>query len=157
MDIKDLTNAGVLVSLGVDGSATNDSSNMLDSLRMAYIMQCYHSKSRGGSASAYDMLKVATINGAKTLGRNDLGSLEIGKAADLFMIDTNVLELTGTLHDPKNLLASAGVTGPVWMTMINGKVVYENGHLNGVDEQELAEKGEQVCTKVLRSEFKEYF
>ena len=157
LDIKAMLNEGVLISLGVDGSATNDSSNLLDSLRMAYIMQAYHSKRRGGCVSPYDMLKVATVNGAKTLGRNDLGSLETGKAADLFMIDTNVLELTGTLHDPKNLLASVGVTGPVWMTMINGKIVYENGHLSGVDEQTLAKKGEQVCTKVLRSEFKEYF
>lgn len=157
LDIKALNQAGVLVSLGADGSATNDSSNLLDALRMAYIMQAFHSKKRGGCVSPYDMLKVATINGAKTLGRNDLGSLEIGKAADLFMIDTSVLELTGTLHDPKNLLARAGVTGPVWLTMINGKVVYEDGHLTGVDEQKLAKEGEEVCTKVLRNQFKEYF
>lgn len=157
LDIKALLDEGVLVSLGADGSATNDSSNLLDALRMAYIMQAYHSKSRGGCVSPYDMLKVATINGAKTLGRNDLGSLEEGKAADLFMIDTGVLELTGTLHDPKNLLAGAGVTGPVWMTMVNGKVVFKDGHLTGVDERVLAEKGEQTCTRVLRSQFKEYF
>lgn len=157
LDIKALNQAGVLVSLGADGSATNDSSNLLDALRMAYIMQAFHSKKRGGCVSPYDMLKVATINGAKTLGRNDLGSLEIGKAADLFMIDTSVLELAGALHDPKTLLARAGVTGPVWLTMINGKVVYEDGHLTGVDEQKLAIEGEEVCTKVLRNEFKEYF
>ncbi|WP_291637920.1 amidohydrolase [Clostridium sp.] len=157
LDIKAMQKEGILISLGVDGSSTNDSSNLLDSLRMAYIMQAYHSKSRGGCVSPYEMLKVATINGAKTLGRNDLGSIEIGKAADLFMIDTSVLELAGALHDPKNLIASAGVTGPVWLTMINGKVVYEDGHLVGVDEYTLAEKGEEVCTKVLRNEFKEYF
>ena len=157
LDIKALNNAGVLISLGADGSATNDSSNLLDSLRMAYIMQAYHSKSRGGCVSPYEMLKIATINGAKTLGRNDLGSLEVNKAADLFMIDTDVLELTGTLHDPKNLLASTGVTGPVWLTMINGKIVYEDGHLTSVEEHALVEKGEEVCTKVLRNEFKEYF
>jgi hydroxyatrazine ethylaminohydrolase len=151
LDIKALLNEGVLVSLGVDGSSTNDSSNLLDSLRIAYIMQAYHSKSRGGSVSPYDMLKVATVNGAGTLGRNDSGSIEAGKAADLFMIDTNVLELTGTLHDPKNLLASVGITGPVWMTMINGKVVYANGHLTGVDEQALSKKGEKICNEVMRS------
>ena len=150
LDIKALSNTGILVSLGVDGSATNDSSNLLNSLRMGYIMQAYFSKNRSGCVSPSDMLKVATINGAGTLGRKDLGSLEAGKAADLFMIDTNVPELTGTLHDPKNLLASVGVTGPVWMTMINGKVIYENGHLTGVDEQSLSEKGEKICTKVNR-------
>lgn len=151
LDIKALQNEGVLISLGVDGSSTNDSSNLLDSLRIAYIMQAYHSKIRGGSVSPYDMLKVATVNGAGTLGRNDSGSIEAGKAADLFMIDTNVLELTGALHDPKNMLASVGITGPVWMTMINGKVVYANGHLTGVDEQALSEKGEKICNEVMRS------
>lgn len=154
LDIKWLMEQGVLVSLGCDGSATNDSSNELDALRMAYLMQAYHTKARGGCASAYDMLKVATVNGAKMLGRHDLGSLEPEKGADLFMIDTNCLELTGALHDPKNLLARVGVTGPVWMTMVNGKVVYKDGHLTGVDEEKLAREGEEVCTKVLRDEFK---
>ena len=103
------------------------------------------------------MLKVATINGAKMLGRTELGSLEIEKGADLFMIDTNKLELTGALHDPKNMLARVGVTGPVWMTMVNGKVVYKDGHLTGVDEEKLAREGEEVCTKVLRNEFKNFW
>ena len=157
LDIKKFTEMGILVSLGCDGSATNDSSNELDALRMAYLMQSYHTKERGGCTSAYDMLKVATINGAKMLGRPELGSLEIEKGADLFMIDTNKLELTGALHDPKNMLARVGVTGPVWMTMVNGKVVYKDGHLPGVDEEKLAREGEEVCTKVLRNEFKNFW
>lgn len=157
LDIKWLQEQGILVSLGCDGSATNDSSNELDALRMAYLMQSYHTKERGGCVSSYDMLKVATVNGAKMLGRPELGSLEVDKGADLFMIDTNKLELTGALHDPKNLLARVGVTGPVWMTMVNGKVVYKDGHLTGVDEEKLAREGEEVCTKVLRDEFKNFW
>ena len=157
LDIKKLQDMGIVVSLGCDGSATNDSSNELDALRMAYLMQAYHTKERGGSISAYDMLKVATINGAKTLGRNDLGSLEVEKGADLFIIDTRGLEFTGAIHDPKNLLARAGVTGPVWMTIVNGKIVYADGHLTGVDEEKFAREGEGVCTKVLRSQFPNYW
>ena len=143
--------------LGCDGSATNDSSNELDALRMAYLMQAYHTKERGGSVSAYDMLKVATINGAKTLGRMDLGSLEPEKGADMFLVDTRSLEFTGAVHDPKNLLARVGVTGPVWMTIVNGKIVYADGHLTGVDEEKLAQEGEEVCTKVLRNQFPNYW
>ncbi len=157
LDIKKLQEMGVLVSLGCDGSATNDSSNELDALRMAYLMQAYHTKERGGSVSAYDMLKVATINGAKTLGRMDLGSLEPEKGADMFLVDTRSLEFTGAVHDPKNLLARVGVTGPVWMTIVNGKIVYANGHLTGVDEEKLAQEGEEVCTKVLRNQFPNYW
>lgn len=95
-------------------------------------------------------LKIATVNGAQDLGRNDLGSLEPEKGADLFMVDAGVLELTGTLHDPRNLLARTGVTGNVWLTMVNGQVVFQDGHLTRVDEGKLAREGEAVCTKVLR-------
>ena len=151
LDIKAMQERGVLISLGCDGAATNDSSSMLDTLRMGYLMQTYHTKMRGGSVSAYDMLKCATINGAKTLGRSDLGSLEEGKAADLFMVDVEKMEYTGALHDPKNFLARVGATGPVALTMINGKVVWKDGEFPGIDEAKLAAEGEAVCTKVIRS------
>ena len=157
LNIKQLMDMGICISLGCDGSATNDSSNLLDTLRMAYLMQAWHTKARGGCVTAYDLLKAATINGAKTLGRPDLGSLEVNKGADLFMVDTRGLELTGALHDPKNILARGGLTGPVWMTMVNGKVVYQDGRLMGVDEERLAREGEIVCSKVLRNSFSEYW
>lgn len=150
LPMKKMLEGGVKLSLGVDGSATNDSSNLLDALRMAYIMQCYYSKERGGAISSYDMLKIATVGGAETLGRKDIGSLEVGKGADMFFIDAESLELTGTEHDPKNLLARVGVTGQVFLTMINGKVVFKDGRLCGIDEHSLREEGEKVCTKVLR-------
>lgn len=151
LDMKAMIKAGMLVSIGCDGCATNDSSSMLDSLRMAYLMQAYFSKSRGGCITPYDILKMATVNGAKTLGRDDLGSLEAGKAADLFMIDADVPELMGALHDPQNVLPRTGVTGPVWLTMINGKVVYQDGHLTGVDEEKITAEGEKVFRNAVSS------
>ena len=153
LPLRQMAEAGVCVSLGCDGSATNDSSSLLDSMRTAWIMQAWHSKQRGGCISPYEMLKIATVNGAKTLGRDDLGSLEPEKGADLFFVDTRKLELTGTLHDPRNLLARAGVTGPVALTMVNGRVVFRDGHFPGVDEEGLAREGEAVCTRVLREPF----
>lgn len=150
LPLGQMAEMGVCVSLGCDGSATNDSSSLLDSMRTAWMMQAWHSKERGGCISPYEMLKIATVNGAKTLGRNDLGSLEPEKGADLFMIDAGKLELTGTLHDPRNLLARTGVTGETTLTMVNGKVVFQNGVLTGVDERILAKEGETVCTRVLR-------
>ncbi|MFR0789204.1 MAG: hypothetical protein ACLSHM_13925 [Vescimonas sp.] len=84
------------------------------------------------------------------IGRPELGQLAAGKAADLFMIDAQRLEYAGALHDPASMLAKLGVTGPVWLTMINGRVVYRDDHLTGVDEAKLLQEGEQVCTRVLR-------
>ncbi|MCF7949450.1 MAG: amidohydrolase family protein [Spirochaetia bacterium] len=157
IDIPSMKKNGMRLSLGCDGSATNDSSNMLDSLRMAYLMQSYHSKSRGGAPSGYEMLKLATKGGSHMIGRNDLGSLEPGKGADLFMIDTERLDLAGALHDPGNLLARVGVTGDVWLTMVNGKVVYSDGILTGVDEIRLAREAEEVCTRVLREKSSKFY
>ncbi|NCC66009.1 MAG: amidohydrolase, partial [Spirochaetia bacterium] len=144
LDIPAMKKAGMTVSLGCDGSATNDSSNLLDSLRMAYLAQSYHSKTRKGAPSSYEMLKLSTVDGAKTLGRDDVGSVEVGKAADLFAIDISKLELAGTLHDAKNLLGRVGLTGEVALTMVGGKVVFQDGRLVGVDETELAKQAEIV-------------
>lgn len=150
IDISAMQKAGMRLSLGVDGSATNDSSNLLDSLRMAFLAQSYHSKGRGGAPTPYDILKIATRGGADVLGRNDLGSLEINKGADLFMIKINKLEYAGAVHDPANLLARVGVTGPVDLTMVNGEVVYQDGEFGNVDQEKLFYKAEQVCDRVVR-------
>jgi hydroxyatrazine ethylaminohydrolase len=151
LDFKAMQEKNVLISLGCDGQASNDGSNLLDSLRIAYVMQAFYSNQRGGCVTPYELLKIATINGAKTLGRKELGSLEEGKAADLFMVDTGTLELAGALHDPKNMLAKIGVTDSVWLTMINGETVFREGTIMGVDERKLAHEGEEVCTRVLRN------
>ncbi len=153
LEMKPMMDAGVTLSLGCDGSATNDGSSLLDAMRVAFLAQTYFSKTRHSCVSAYDILKMATVGGAKTLGRSDLGSLEPEKGADLFMIRTDRLELAGALHDPKNLLPRCAVTGPVDLTMINGKVVFKDGVLTGVDEEALAAKGEEVCNRVLRKPF----
>ena len=150
LDIPALTKAGVVVSLGCDGCSTNEGSSMLDALRLAYLMQTFRNGDRTGCPLPYDILKLATVNGAAALGRSDIGSLEPGKAADLFMVDLGGLEFAGALHDPRNLLPKLGVTGDVWLTMINGRIVYFNREFPGVDERRLAREGEEVCTRVLR-------
>jgi len=156
IDIPAMDKAGMRLSLGCDGSATNDGSSLLDSLRMAYLMQAFHSKNRGGSPSSYEILKIATVGGAGVMGRKDIGILEPQKGADLFMIDTEKLELSGALHDPKNLIAKIGATGYVWLTMVNGKVIYRDGVLLGVDEKQLAMEAENTCTRVIRDQSQTY-
>jgi hydroxyatrazine ethylaminohydrolase len=157
LDMTAMLSAGLKLGLGVDGSATNDGSSLLDTLRMAYLMQAYHSKQRGGCLRPYDLLKIGTSGGARLLGRDDLGSLEPGKAADLFLVDSGVLELAGATHDPANLLARTAVTGPVQLTMVNGKVVWRDGTMTGIDERDLAEKADRACTRAIRSRAASYF
>lgn len=152
IDIPAMLKSGMQLSLGVDGSATNDGSNPLDTLRLAFLMQTFHGKQRSGSPTPYQMLKLATKGGADMLGRQDLGCLEPGRGADLFMIKTDKLEYAGAVHDPANLLARVGVTGPVDLTMVNGEVVFRDGKLPGIDEEVMFAEAEAVCNRVIRAD-----
>lgn len=155
IDMKQILSTNTTISLGVDGSATNDSSNLLDTLRLAYLMQASLSKQRGGTVTPYDIVKMATRGGAKSLGRPEIGYLATDMAADLFALDVNRLEFVGALHDIKNLIPRLAYTGEVDFTMVNGEIVFRNGELTRVDEEELkqqAEKSQQRINLIIDQE-----
>ena len=131
--IPDMLALGVPVGLAVDGSASNDGSNLLEELRVAYLLHRLRSSER--APSGYDLLKIATRGGARVLGREDIGSLEAGKAGDLFLIRRDRLELVGADLDVKSMLGTVGFKGPVDATVVNGRVVVREGRLTGVDEE----------------------
>lgn len=145
--IPEMLELGVPVGLAVDGSASNDGSNLLEELRVAYLLHRLNASTK--APTGYQLLKMATVGSAKVLGRNDIGSLEVGKAGDMFLLDTRRLELVGTQLDPKSLLGTVGWKGAVDYTVVNGKVVVKNGHLVGVDETVEAEKANALVTKYL--------
>ena len=153
LDVRAMLDAGVPLSLGCDGGASNDGSNLLDSVRMGYLLQMLFGKERGHCITAYDMLKIATVGGAKMLGRDDIGTIEVGKAADLFMLDAGRLDFVGATQNPRDIIAKLGLTGEVYMTMINGKVVFRDGKLTNIDERDIAKSAESILTSVLRSQF----
>ncbi len=140
---------GVKVGLGVDGSASNDCSNMLAEIRAAYLMHrlMYSSNAPDG----YEILKLAVQGGANILGRDDIGSIEEGKAADLFMINTNRLELAGALLDPKCMLATVGYNRPVDYTIVNGRIVVKHGVLCCIDEEKTASKANSLVEKLMNN------
>jgi len=146
-NIPAMLEMGVPVGLAVDGSASNDCSNLMAEIRAAYLMHRLHFGRR--APSGYDLLKIATRGGASILGRNDIGSLEVGKAADLFMIDTALLELTGALSDPASLFGTVGYSRPAKMVMVNGQVVSENGVLTRIDEPVIREKAAGMVAELL--------
>lgn len=138
--IPEMLKLGVPVGLAVDGSASNDGSNLLEEIRVAYLL---HRLTSGSAApTGYDLLKMATRGSAQVLGRKDIGSLEVGKAGDLFLVDTRRLELVGTHLDPKSLLGTVGLKGPVDYTVVNGQVTVKNGRLVTVDEKAAQQKAD---------------
>ena len=86
------------------------------------------------------MLRIATRGGAELLGRKDIGYLDVDMAADIFMLDTTRLQYVGTNKDPIALLATVGVNHPVDYTIINGKIVVENGIIKTIDEKDIVSK-----------------
>ena len=73
----------------------------------------------------------------------------MGKCADLFLLDANRLELVGACQDPKSLLATVGLKGPVDYTVVNGRVTVAQGRLTNVDEEKLAEQANQKAADYL--------
>jgi len=128
--VREMLDAGVKVSLAVDGSASNDSSHMLAEARQALLLQ--RVLKGAGALAAEEALWMATRGGAAVLGRDDIGALAPGMAADFVAFDLTQLGYAGAQHDP---LAALVFVAPseVALSVINGRVVVEGGQLLGVD------------------------
>ena len=138
---------GVPVGLAVDGSASNDGSNMLEELRVGYLLHRLNNSVTAPTGA--DMLKVATRGSASVLGRDDLGYLAPGMAADFFMINSNRLEMIGTLQDVAAMPATVGFKGAVDYTVVNGRIVVKGGRLVNVDEDKLVREANRSVTAYL--------
>lgn len=144
--IPQMLEKNVPVGLAVDGCGSNDASNLMADIRIAYLLHRLNSSNK--APTGYQILKLATVGSANLLGRNDIGSISVGKAADLFMINVNKLELVGALLDPAAFLATVGYSRPVDFTIINGKIVCRDGKLTGVDEEKIKEQAAKEVARV---------
>ena len=145
--IPDLMKRGVPVGLAVDGSASNDCSNLLAEIRAAYLV---HRLTWSNDApTGYDILKLATRGSAAVLGRDDIGQLAVGKAGDLFLVDVDCLDLVGAQLDPGCLFGTVGYARPAKCVVAAGKVIAEDGRLLGIDEPTVTEHANQTMLSFL--------
>jgi cytosine/adenosine deaminase-related metal-dependent hydrolase len=155
--ILDLISAGVDVGLGVDGSASNDGSHLIEETRQAMLLARLRAGMMGASRSdgenipimtARQALELATRGGAAVLGRSDIGSLEPGKTADFTAINLNRIDYAGALHDP---VAAIVFSAPVKVdyTIVGGKMIVKNGELTTVDLPELIGQHNQAAARLL--------
>lgn len=148
---------GVDVGLGVDGSASNDSSHMLNEARMAMMLARVKSapeslaQEPGEVMTARQALELATLGGAAVLGRPDIGSLAPGKCADFIAINLNRIEYAGALHDP---VAAALFCSPVTVDFnyVHGRAVVAEGQLVGAELPELVERHNQASRRLVRGD-----
>jgi cytosine/adenosine deaminase-related metal-dependent hydrolase len=149
--------AGVKVGLGVDGSASNDSSHMLAEVRQAMLLSRLAAGVQGASRSseaapplmtARQALEICTRGGAAVLGRSDVGSLERDKCADFFAINLNRLDYAGALQDP---LAAIIFCQPLRAdyTYVGGKGVVSESHLTTVELGRLVEDHNRAASRLM--------
>ena len=133
--VRELLDAGVRVGLGVDGSASNERSDLLFEVKQALLV----ARGRGGPAAltAREALRLGTRGGAALLGRDDLGSLEPGKCADIAVWSTDALELSGAADPVAGLVFSA--PHRVDRLIVGGVDVVRGGALVHADEAAIAQ------------------
>jgi cytosine/adenosine deaminase-related metal-dependent hydrolase len=141
--VREMRDAGVKVGIALDGSASNDGNDLLLEARMALLLQRV---ARGASAfSVMEALELATVGSAAVIGRQDLGQLAPGKAADFIGVRLDRLELAGgAVHDPAAALLLCTPHG-VDLSVINGRVVVREGRLQGVELEPLVERHNQLA------------
>ncbi|MCH7587195.1 MAG: 8-oxoguanine deaminase [Chloroflexi bacterium] len=146
--------AGVSVGLGVDGSASNDSSHMLAETRQAMLMARLGSTTSGSNTedgklfSARQALEIATLGGAKVLGREDIGALRPGMCADFIAINLERIEFAGALHDPVAALLFCH-PGHVDHVYVHGKSVVKNGRFTRLDLDKLVAEHNQASKNLI--------
>lgn len=145
--VQDLLRAGARVGLAVDGSASNDSGNLLREAQAALFVQ----RLRGGAAAmnARTALRLATRGGAEVLGRDDVGSVEVGKRADLALYRLDDVAYAGALHDP--VAALLFCCGPMRAehVIVEGRVVVEGGRLATADQDAIFREGDRASRALL--------
>lgn len=148
--VPEMLDLGIPVGLAVDGSASNDCSNLMAEIRAAYLL---HRLTYSTNApTGYDLLKMATKGSASVLGRHDIGSIEVGKAGDIFMIDVEQLECVGTDLDPACFLGTVGYSRPAEYVLVQGKIVVDHGTILGIDEEKVRIKADAAVKNMLKKE-----
>jgi 8-oxoguanine deaminase len=149
--IREMLDNRVRVALGVDGSASNDGNHMLGEARQAMLLQRVGwpgFESRADRLSAREALELATRGGAQVLRRDDIGSLEPGKAADFVAFRIDDLIHAGSLSDPVAALLTC-TPSRVWLSVINGQIIVEDSELRTVDLGPLIERHNQISKEML--------
>jgi 8-oxoguanine deaminase len=148
--IRAMRDAGVPVAIAVDGSASNDSGHMLGEARLALLLQrVAHGPVKGPSAlTAREVLEIATLGGARVLGRDDIGALAPGMSADLVTVPLDDIGVAGALHDPLAALFFCHVPR-VRHNIVDGRVVVRDGQLATLELPKLIERHNRLAAGLL--------
>jgi len=148
--VRKLLDHNVPVGLGVDGSASNDAGNLMQEARTAFLLARVGS-GKAAAMSARAALELATVGGAKVLGRDDIGSLAPGMSADFIAVNLDRPQLAGALHDPVAAMIFCQVN-QVDYNFVNGRKIVDQGQLTTVELKPLIERTNQLSRMLLETE-----
>jgi len=140
--------AGIEVALGTDGPASNNSLDMFREMRLCSLLQ----KFRTGDPScirAEEVLKMATVVGARALGWEDVGAIELGKRADMILVDLNSPHLTPLPSTISNIIYSA-VGSDVDTVIVDGRVLMEKREVLTLDVEEVMQRARKAAEELVR-------
>ena len=147
-DVTKLRENGIYVGLGTDGIGSTTTLDMFEEMKTAAYLQKIKTM-EPTSINAYDILKMATIEGAKVLGKeNEIGTLEVGKKADIIFIKTDKIHLTPENDIATNIVYSAN-GADVDTVIVDGKVIMQNRKIMTLDEKEVIKQVKKVAKTVL--------
>ena len=144
---REMLDLGINIGIAVDGSASNDSSDMLAEMRNALLLA--RVKYGSQALTARDVFQMGTENGAKMLNFGKVGRLEEGWAADMAIFDVSGIAYAGSHSDPVASLLFCGCDHTTKFTIVNGQVVVDDRRVVGIDEDELARKANRISETLL--------
>ena len=136
--VRQMLDMGINVGLGTDGTASNNNLNMLEEMHLAAIVHNgYHLDAT--NIQSHQVIDMATRNGARLQGRPDTGSLETGKCADIIALDLDRIHLYPVFEYP-SIITKSAQGSDVYMTMVDGKILYENGQYLTLDKDKIVQE-----------------
>lgn len=146
--IPEYMKAGVNVALGTDGAGSNNNNDMIEAMRFAVLLH-RAAKSHPSIVTAWDVIEMATINGAKALGlENEIGSLEPGKKADITIIKLDSPH-TAPVHDPLGAIVYCATAQDVDTVIVDGRIVMENREVKVFNEEKVKKEAIKTAEKIL--------
>lgn len=144
--IQRMLDAGVTVGLGTDGAASNNNLNLLEEMHLASVI---HNGLTGDPTimKPADVIKMATVNGAKIQRRADTGELKVGKKADIVALSLEAPHMRPNL-DALALVCYSAQSSDVCMTMVNGRILYENGEFLTLDKERIYRDVETAVKRI---------
>lgn len=144
--VPKMLDMGINVALGTDGAASNNNLDMLEEIHLASIIHNGYMQD-ATVMNADTVIKMATQNGAMLQGRNDCGDIKVGNKADIIAISLDKPHLRPII-DEKALITYSAQSSDVYMTMVDGKVLYENGEYKTLDQEKIYYSVEKAMQKL---------